>query len=353
MKTTLPPGPRPNYEVPVALRRFTKLTAAWAAFVIFAGAQVTSTGSGLAVPDWPLSYGMFFPPMVGGIFYEHGHRLVAGTFGVLTLIQAIWIQLWSARAASPLSPSGAAGRERASGLRRAVGGGTTSSRLRKLGWALLGTTIFQGLLGGLTVKLLLPKPVSVSHGLVAEIALCLAVATAFFFSRFYNDLQSVERGNAPIGLTTALVATVFLQVFAGAVMRHRGAGLAIPDFPLSFGHILPPFTSFDVVINFVHRVGALAVAALAVITAVRLLRFAGRHPLRELAMILLAVVAGQLFLGAYTVWSGKLPVITSFHVMNGAITLALSVVIALTSRTIGWRTAKQPAGSLLATEVTA
>src|SRR5260221_12329362 len=78
MKTTLPPGPRPNYEVPVALRRFTKLTAAWAAFVIFAGAQVTSTGSGLAVPDWPLSYGMFFPPMVGGIFYEHGHPLVAG-----------------------------------------------------------------------------------------------------------------------------------------------------------------------------------------------------------------------------------------------------------------------------------
>jgi cytochrome c oxidase assembly protein subunit 15 len=335
MKTTLPPGPRPSYEVPVALRRFTKLTAAWAAFVIFAGAQVTSTGSGLAVPDWPLSYGMFFPPMVGGIFYEHGHRLVAGTFGVLTLIQAIWIQLWSARAASPLSPSGAAG------------------RLKKLGWALLGTTIFQGLLGGLTVKLLLPKPVSVSHGLVAEIAFCIAVSTAFFVSRFYNDLQRVERGNAPIGLTTTLVAAVFLQVFAGAVMRHRGAGLAIPDFPLSFGRLVPPFANFDVVINYIHRLGALTVSVLVIVTAVRLLRFAKGHPLRELAMILLVVVAGQLFLGAYTVWSGKQPVITSFHVMNGAITLALSVVIALTSRTIGWRTAKQPSGTFLPTEVTA
>jgi heme a synthase len=334
MKTTLPPGPRPNYEVPVALRRFTKLTAAWAAFVIFAGAQVTSTGSGLAVPDWPLSYGMLFPPMVGGIFYEHGHRLVAGTFGVLTLIQAIWIQLWSTRAAS-LAFSGAAG------------------RLKKLGWALLGTTIFQGLLGGLTVKLLLPKPVSVSHGLVAEIAFCIAVSTAFFVSRFYNDLQRVERGNAPIGLTTALVAAVFLQVFAGAVMRHRGAGLAIPDFPLSFGRLVPPFANFDVVINYIHRLGALTVSVLVIVTAVRLLRFAKGHPLRELAMILLVVVAGQLFLGAYTVWSGKQPVITSFHVMNGAITLALSVVIALTSRTIGWRTAKQPSGTFLPTEVTA
>src|SRR6202171_2618803 len=150
MKTTLekfPAGSRAPGEVSAALRRFSMLTAAWAAFVIFAGAQVTSTGSGLAVPDWPLSYGMFFPPMVGGIFYEHGHRLVAGTFGVLTLIQAIWLQFRA-----------------------------TSAFLRKLGWALLGTTIVQGLLGGLTVKLLLPKPVSVSHGLVAEIAFCIAVS---------------------------------------------------------------------------------------------------------------------------------------------------------------------------------
>src|SRR5215210_2379370 len=74
------------------LRRFTKLTAAWAVFLLFAGAQVTSTGSGLAVPDWPLSYGMFFPPMIGGIFYEHGHRIIAGIFGILTLIEALWLR---------------------------------------------------------------------------------------------------------------------------------------------------------------------------------------------------------------------------------------------------------------------
>jgi cytochrome c oxidase assembly protein subunit 15 len=319
----LPPVPRAPDEVSNALRRFTKFTAAWAAFVIFAGAQVTSTGSGLAVPDWPLSYGMFFPPMVAGIFYEHGHRLVAGTFGVLTLIQAFWLQFR-----------------------------TKSARLHKLGWALLGTTIFQGLLGGLTVKLLLPKPVSVSHALVAEIAFCIAVSTALFVSKFYRGLQTIERGDAPIGLTTALVAAVFLQVFAGAVMRHRGAGLAIPDFPLSFGRIIPPLANADVIINFLHRVGALGVLVLVIAAAVRLLRFAEGHPLPELAKLLLVVVAGQILLGAYTVWSGKQPVITSLHVMNGAITLALSVVIALTARTIGWRTARQKSATLLASEVT-
>jgi cytochrome c oxidase assembly protein subunit 15 len=327
MKTTLeavPAGSRTPDDVPAALRRFTVFTAAWAAFVIFAGAQVTSTGSGLAVPDWPLSYGMFFPPMVGGIFYEHGHRLVAGTFGVLTLIQAIWLQFR-----------------------------TTNVRLRKLGWALLGTTIVQGLLGGLTVKLLLPKPVSVSHGLVAEIAFCIAVSTAFFVSRFYGALRSLERGNAPIGLTNALVAAVFLQVFAGAVMRHRGAGVAIPDFPLSFGRLVPPLTNVDVIINFVHRLGALAVVILVITTLFRLMRFAPQHPLRQLAVMLVVVVTGQVVLGAFTIWSGKAPVITSFHVMNGAITLALSVVVALTARTIGWRTEKRRSAALLASEVTA
>src|SRR2546422_4112072 len=101
------------------LRRFTKLVAASTLFLIFAGAMVTSTGSGLAVPDWPLSYGMLMPPMVGGIFYEHGHRMVAATVGLLTVIQAIWLQR----------------RER----KRFV---------RILGWCAVGAVIAQGLLGG-------------------------------------------------------------------------------------------------------------------------------------------------------------------------------------------------------------
>src|SRR3954469_9879160 len=75
------------------LRGFTKFVAASTLFLIFAGAMVTSTGSGLAVPDWPLSYGKVFPPMIGGIFYEHGHRMIAATVGFLTVVQAIWLQL--------------------------------------------------------------------------------------------------------------------------------------------------------------------------------------------------------------------------------------------------------------------
>ena len=73
------------------LHRFAVLTAASTLFLIFAGGLVTSTGSGLAVPDWPLSYGQLMPPMVGGVFFEHGHRMVAATVGFLTLILSCWI----------------------------------------------------------------------------------------------------------------------------------------------------------------------------------------------------------------------------------------------------------------------
>src|SRR5688572_21846108 len=138
------------------LRRFTKLVAASTLFLIFAGAMVTSTGSGLAVPDWPLSYGMLFPPMVGGIFYEHGHRMVAASVGLLTVIQAIWLQ-------------------RRESLRF----------LRRLGWISVAAVILQGLLGGITVKFFLPPAISISHAGLAEIFLCLNIAIAFFSSAFY------------------------------------------------------------------------------------------------------------------------------------------------------------------------
>src|SRR5688572_15361923 len=110
------------HTTPVWLRRFTKLVATCTLFLIFAGAMVTSTGSGLAVPDWPLSYGMLMPPMVAGIFYEHGHRMIATTVGFLTIIQAIWLQ------------------------RR-----EPKRFVRILGWWALGAVILQGMLGGLTV----------------------------------------------------------------------------------------------------------------------------------------------------------------------------------------------------------
>lgn len=289
---------------PVWLRRFTKLVAATTLFLIFAGAMVTSTGSGLAVPDWPLSYGMLMPPMVGGIFYEHGHRLIAATVGLLTVIQAVWLQ------------------------RR-----EPKRFLRMLGWWSLAAVIAQGLLGGLTVKLLLPKSVSIAHAALAEIFLCLNVSIAFFASKAFSSLQTYERGDAPVASTTALVALTYAQILIGALMRHLGAGLAIPTI-----FVVPPMTSGAVIVNFAHRIGGVLVALVALWIVVQLRRFDVSHPLRIVANFFLVFVSAQILLGVNTVMSGKQPVVTSLHVMFGALTLGTALVLALTARTLAWRT---------------
>ncbi|MGN6185559.1 MAG: COX15/CtaA family protein [Thermoanaerobaculia bacterium] len=300
-------------QTPVWLRRFTKLVAAATLFLIFAGAMVTSTGSGLAVPDWPNTYGsfMFSFPMskwVGGIFYEHGHRLIASTVGFLVVIQAIWLQLREPK-----------------------------RFVRRLGWLSLLAVCVQGALGGITVLLLLPKAISISHAALAEIFFCINVSIAFFTSRWYQSLQTVEKGDAPVGMAWALTAIVYLQILAGAVLRHLGAGLAIPDFPLSFGRVIPRFTTPEIIVAFTHRAGGFVVAAMVIVMAVRLLRYEREHPLRGLGMLLLIVVALQVTLGGWVIWSGKQPHITSLHVMTGAFTLALSIVLTLSSRTLRWK----------------
>ena len=314
-------------QTPVWLRRFTKLVAVSTLFLIFAGAMVTSTDSGLAVPDWPNTYGWFmfsfpFSKMVGGILYEHGHRLIASTVGFLCIIQAIWLQRSEPK-----------------------------RFLRKLGWLSLAAVIVQGILGGITVLLFLPKLVSVSHAALAEIFFCINVSIAFFTSKWYTSLSSMEKGDAPVKMAWGLTALVFLQIFAGAVMRHLGAGLAIPDFPLSFGRIVPDFATKEIVSAYVHRVGGFVVAAAVIAMAVRLLRYEKNHPLRGLAHLLLAIVAGQVMLGAYVIWSGKQPHITSLHVMTGAATLALSLILTLSARTLAWKKTRTEHAALI--EVTA
>ena len=309
MKAQRPMPPHAE-ATPLWLRRFTKLVAFSTLFLIFAGAMVTSTGSGLAVPDWPLSYGMWMPPMVGGVFYEHGHRMIAATVGFLTVLQALWLQLREPK-----------------------------RRLRILGWCAVGAVIAQGVLGGLTVLFLLPPAISIAHAGLAEIFFSLNVSIAFCASRFYERIRAAERGDAPVGSTTAVVVLVYAQILAGALMRHLHAGLAIPDFPLSFGRVIPSLTSTAITVNFVHRAGALAVAIAVLAMYIRLFRFEARHPLRLVANMLILVVPTQILLGAYTVWSGKQPVITSLHVMTGALTLAFTLLLALTARAVGWQVA--------------
>jgi len=279
--------------------RLALLTLAATLALIFIGGLVTSTGSGLSVPDWPLSYGMLMPPMVGGIFYEHGHRMAATAVGLLTLVLAVW----TARADS----------------RRGV---------RRLAWGALAAVVTQGILGGLTVIYLLPTPVSVSHACLAQIFFCLMIALAYTTSREWGSATPVADTARIRGAATVATAVVFTQLFLGAVMRHIGAGLAIPDFPLAFGRILPPFAESAVGIHFSHRIGALLVTVAIVALVLRARRSADPRFVGP-ATLALALTLVQIGLGAATVLMEKAVVPTTAHVATGAAILGTCFFLAL------------------------
>ncbi|PYQ12724.1 MAG: cytochrome oxidase biogenesis protein CtaA [Acidobacteria bacterium] len=268
---------------------FGAVTAATTLVLIFVGGLVTSTGSGLSVPDWPLSYGMLMPPMVGGVFYEHSHRIVASLVGALTLALA----LWTARA------------EPRPGVRR-------------LAWAALAAVVAQGVLGGLTVIFLLPTAVSVAHACLAQTFFCLVIALAYATSREWRDARAPDvdqTGLRGAALTATLI--VYGQLLVGAVMRHIGAGLAIPDFPLASGRVLPPVATTPVLVHFAHRIGALLVL-LAVACFLARARRAGDPRFTRLGAALLGLVGFQIALGAATVLTGKAVTPTTLHVATGA-----------------------------------
>lgn len=294
-----------NAPTPALLRGYTKFVSACTLFLVFAGAMVTSTGSGLAVPDWPLSYGMLMPPMVGGIFYEHGHRMIAASVGFLTLVQVFWLQSCEPK---PF--------------------------VRKLGWLSLLAVVVQGLLGGLTVIFLLPKWISISHAALAEIFFCLNLSIAFFTSKAYGRFSSGRRTEADwFPATRLLFAAIFSQILLGAWMRHLGAGLAIPDYPLSLGRVIPPLRDVNVISNFAHRTWAYVVAAAIVVVVLRIF-FRGARQLYPAATLLLSLLPVQILLGAFTIWSGKQPVTTSLHVVTGAAMFGASLVLMLTARSV-------------------
>jgi len=285
---------------------FAALVATSTAVLIFAGGLVTSTGSGLSVPDWPNTYGWFmwtFPMsrMVGGIFYEHTHRLIASTVGFLILVLAVWLNR-----AEP---------------RRWV---------RRLGYIALAAVITQGVLGGITVLWYLPDPISIAHASLAQIVFCLTVTIALATSPGWKtaSLPGDDRTLQRIAIVTT--GAIYLQILVGATMRHTGAGLAIPDFPLAFGHLIPPVWDGKIAIHFAHRVGALAVATLIVATAGHVLFHHRRvTQLRRPAITLLCLVSLQVALGAATVLSGKQFIINSLHVVTGALVLVTSLGLTL------------------------
>jgi cytochrome c oxidase assembly protein subunit 15 len=204
------------------------------------------------------------------------------------------------------------------------------------------------------VLFLLPKPISIAHAGLAEIFFCLNVSIAFFTSRWYDELRKVEKGDAPVRMAWGLTTLVYLQVLAGALMRHMGAGLAIPDFPLAYGGLVPPSLAGGIAIHFAHRVGALVVtiAVLAVLGTV-LARHRNDAWLVRPAAGLLVLVSLQILLGALTIWSVKAVLPTTLHVAVGASTLATSLILTLRAFRRFRVTAPHRAHAILAREATA
>ncbi len=294
-----------------ALHRLALVCASATFVLIFVGGLVTSTGSALAVPDWPLAFGKLIPAWQGGIRFEFGHRAVAGTVVMLTLALAVF--------AARMEP------------RRWV---------RRCAYAAFAIIIVQAVLGGITVLFELPLAVAVAHAATAQALFCLMVAIAVFTNPRWERMPHVDervRARLPLAMLAAITtAAIYVQILIGALMRHLGAGLVIPDFPLSFGEAVPPFWNIYIAVNFAHRVGALIVSALIIWTVARVLR---EHrdvaALRRPALGLLLLLAAQLSLGAITIWSGRQVIPTTSHVAIGAAVLATSLALTLKA----WRIA--------------
>jgi len=281
------------------LNRFAILVACATFFLIIAGALVTSNDAGLATSDWPLSNGQVFPKMVGNLFWEHGHRMVATTVGMLTIVLTIYILSKEKR-----------------------------QWVRRLGIFALLAVIAQGLLGGLTVKLMLPLAVSSAHATLAQLFFCTTVSLAVFTSRSWIEAQPLheEKENRPLRyLCTAALVTIFLQLILGATLRHS----ATWDQPLPTELILA------------HIGGAFAVTLILGGAAVSVLRrHKGESFLTRPATVALVLLVIQLFLGlaAYLTRaaSPKDPQplnpmigITVAHVACGALVFATTIVLTL------------------------
>lgn len=325
------------------LAAYAWLTAVATLGLIGLGGLVTSHGAGMAVPDWPTTYGynMFLFPIsqwVGGIFYEHTHRLYASGIGLLTVVLAVWIQLRSA---------------------------TVGRSLARLGWVAVVLVVVQGLLGGLRVSLMKDQ-IGVIHASLAQAFLVLLVLISVFLSPGWK--RWAESGPPVPGRlarwVTVATGMIFIQLVLGAAMRHQHAGLAVPDFPLAYGRIWPsttdaflqgvnalrtdtrdfhPITAAHVHLHMTHRWFGAITAAVVVGVALRLRRVAGTTTIPgRLATIWMGLIGTQIGLGAMTVWTNKAADVATLHVVVGAACLGVAAWTAALSRVAACRTV--PAG---------
>jgi cytochrome c oxidase assembly protein subunit 15 len=311
------------------LHRFAKLLAAATFLLVLAGGLVTTTGSGLAVRDWP-SYGfaLFTVPAstwAGGFLYQNGHRLVATAVGLLTAVLV--------------------------GLMRRV---ERRRWVRRLGMAAFVAIVAQGALGGISVMMALPPAVSIAHAALALLffgaTVALGVVTSAGWLRAYRPIRSAPPTDAQPDhdlvsanavasdlvlrrLAVATVIVVYLQILLSAVVRHLNAGLAIPDYPLAFGRLIPPLemlASAPVAAHFAHRVWALVTIVMVSLTAWRI---STRHRTRLELLYPAAISAGlvllQISLGGLVVVTGRNLWIDTAHLAAGALLFAATDVVAL------------------------
>jgi cytochrome c oxidase assembly protein subunit 15 len=343
------------------LHRFAVLTAGATLLLICLGGEVTSRGVGLAVPDWPTTYGqnMFlFPPSQwqGGVFYEHTHRLVASLVGLLTVALAAWLWLKESRV-----------------------------WLRRLGLLAVALVIAQGVMGGLRVTEM-NDALGIFHAALAQLFLVLVAAMALVTSKAWTAAPPLpalspasgggEGGRRPGegARFTLLLATglIFAQLLIGATMRHQHAGLAIPDFPLAYGRVWPamdaesvarynaqrvevralnPITAAQVALQMAHRLMAGVILGAVALAAWRARRaFGTRSPLARAAWAWLGLIFTQAALGAATIWTGKAPLAATAHVALGAASLVTGALLWLSARRRSAITASVGAAGVLPTE---
>jgi len=373
-----------------SLHWFAVLTAAATLALLGAGGLVTSHGVGLAVPDWPNSYGynMFFFPVsqwVGGVFYEHTHRLAASGVGLMTAMLALWLcgrnaRRFMRRTGFALLLLGiglgfSAPRHRLDGMVVGLSGllcsgasfvwpgcEPSSKGLRRLGLVAFFAVVLQGLLGGLRVVLIRDQ-IGIFHAALAQLFFVSICILALLTSRWWQArelkvavpgmLGEVQSPGALRWLFLATTLVVLGQLVLGATMRHQHAGLAIPDFPLAYGRLWPatdpasvarfnqqrleatalnPITAFEITLQMVHRLVAVLIFLGSAFCAWATRRRLGaKNVLSRLSLVWLGLVSAQGFLGAATIWSNKAADIATIHVLVGALLLAVGTILTIVS----------------------
>lgn len=323
------------------LHAFAAFTTVLTFVLLISGGLVTSHGAGLAVPDWPNSYGynMFLFPIskwVGGIFYEHTHRLIASGIGLLTVLLAVAIFI-----------------------------------VEKRGWVkvLAGISIvaviLQGVLGGLRVTLKMDE-IGIFHGILAQSFFVLLGVITVSTSRGFLDRTWAPAGDTSSvrKLAFVLVGMVFVQLGLAASMRHAHMGLSIPDFPLAYGRILPdtspaamqeinarrveaektPTTAAQIWVQMAHRGMAALIALATFLLASRCVRLdAVPRGVRSTVVLLACMIVVQIGLGAWTIWSDKAADVTTAHHAVGALFIFISTRLAFRLAVMGMSRVSKPA----------